>query len=47
MIIRSIVRYGSELAVCGLFAFHGYAWLYLLIVLFGAIVMQGVTVHGR
>ena len=43
--IRAFFKYGAELAVCGLFAFNGYAWLYLLIVLFVAIVVQGFAPH--
>lgn len=44
--IRVFFKYGAELAVCGLFAFNGYAWLYLGIVLFGAFVAQGFIEYG-
>lgn len=29
--MKAVLRYGSEALICGVFAWHGYAWLYFVL----------------
>ena len=29
--MKAVLRYGSEALICGVFACHGYAWLYFVL----------------